>query len=345
MEEVKFMVANVVASQGKLGEGVGQARSGLGSALDRMVSSGTFLLIPIAGLVAIMSFASPEFFASDNLFSILRTASIFAIIGVGQTFVMTSGQIDLSVGSMLALVMVGAGGVAVSGLPIPVAVLFAVLFGAFLGAVNGLIVAWLRVPALLATLGTLITFRGVVQEYADGNYITRFPEPLVYLGQGMVGPVPVPVIIAMAVALVGWSLYRFTRLGRYAVAIGGNERAAVIAGINVRLWKVLIYAFQGSLVGVASVVMMARLNAAHPSTGQLTELHVIAGVVIGGTLLFGGRGLIWGTVFGMILIGILENGLLLAGLGFFWQQIFLGLLIIGAVAFQLSRKTNKQELS
>lgn len=339
------MVSNVVTSPGKLGGGLGKARNGLGSALDKMVASGTFLVIPIAGLVIIMAFASPVFLDSGNLFNILRTASIFAIIGVGQTFVMTAGQIDLSVGSMLAMVMVGAGALVVNDWPIPVAFLFAVLFGASLGVINGLVVAWLRVPALLATLGTLITFRGIVQEYSAGSYITRFPESLVYLGQGMVGPVPVPVIIAATVALIGWTLFRFTRLGRYAVAIGGNERAAIIAGINVRLWKVVIYAFQGALVGVASVVMMARLNAAHPSSGQLVELHVIAGVVIGGTLLFGGRGLVWGTVLGMILIGILENGLLLAGLGFFWQQIFLGLLIIGAVAFQLSRKSNQLKLA
>lgn len=321
-----------------------KAQTGFSRALDRLVSSGTFLIVPIAGLVVIMSIASPVFLDSGNLFNILRTASIFAIIGVGQTFVMTAGQIDLSVGSMLAIVMVGTGVLVVDDWPIPVAILFAVVFGAFLGTLNGLVVAWLRVPALLATLGTLITFRGIVQEYSAGSYVTRFPESLVYLGQGMVGPIPVPVIIATFIALVGWLLFRFTRLGRYAVAIGGNERAAIIAGINVRLWKVIIYAFQGSLVGVASVVMMARLNAAHPSTGQLVELHVIAGVVIGGTLLFGGRGLVWGTVLGMVLIGILENGLLLAGLGFFWQQIFLGLLIIGAVAFQLSRKTNKNRV-
>lgn len=307
--------------------------------LDRMVDSGTFLIIPIVLLVVVMSLASPAFFDTSNIFNILRTASVVAIIGIGQTFVITSGNIDLSVGSMLAVIMVATGTLIVAGLPLIAAILFAAILGGLLGALNGSIVAFLKVPALLATLGTLITFRGAVQEYSAGSYITRFPEELVLIGQGAWGPVPVPVVIALVVAVIGWLLFRFTRLGRYAIAIGGNERAAIIAGINVRLWKVLIYAFQGAMVGIAAIVMMGRLNAAHPTAGQLLELHVIAGVVLGGTLLFGGRGFIFGTLFGMLLIGVLENGLLLAGLGFFWQQIFLGLLIIVAVAFQLSRRS------
>lgn len=315
--------------------------SGHPSLIDRMVANGTFLLLPLLILVVIMTIASDAFLATGNLFNIMRTAAVVSIIGVGQTFVITSRNIDLSVGSMLAVVMAVVGTFVVDGLPILAAVVLAMVLGALLGALNGLIVAWLRVPALLATLGTLITFRGAVQQYMEGSYFTRFPESLVLLGQGAWGIVPVPVVLALVVATVGWLLYRYTRLGRYAVAIGGNEKAAVLAGINVRLWKVIIYAFQGTLVGLAAIVMMGRLNAAHPSVGQLMELHVIAGVVLGGTLLYGGRGFIWGTLLGMLVIGVLENGLLLAGLGFFWQQIFLGVMIIAAVALQLSRHSGR----
>ena len=312
--------------------------------VDRMVETGTFLIIPLIIIGIILTFASEHFLATDNLFTIARTASVYAIIGVGQTFVMTSANIDLSVGSMLALIMALTGTFIVGGGSIPVAILLALALGVVFGAINGFVVAWLKIPALLATLGTLITYRGVVLEFMHGDYHVRFPSSLVYLGQGMVGPVPVPVIIALAVGILGWLLYRFTRVGRYAVAIGDNERAAQLAGINVRRWKLMIFSFQGCLVGLASIVMMGRLNAAHPSVGQLMELHVIAGVVLGGTLLFGGRGFIFGTLLGMLLIGVLENGLLLAGLGFFWQQIFLGILLIFAVALQLARAGRRSTL-
>lgn len=305
--------------------------------LDRLVDTGTFLIVPLVIIVVALTLYTDTFMSTGNLFRIARTAAVVSIIGIGQTFVITSGNIDLSVGSMLALIMALTGTFIVGGGSIPVAILLAMALGVIFGVINGLIVARLRVPALLATLGTLITFRGAVMQYMDGDYHVRFPELLVLLGQGAYGPVPIPVIIAAGVAVIGWLLYRYTRFGRYAVAIGGNERAAILAGINVRRWKVIIFGFQGLLVGLASIVMMGRLNAAHPSTGQLMELHVIAGVVLGGTLLFGGKGFIFGTLLGMLLIGVLENGLLLAGLGFFWQQIFLGLLLIFAVALQLAR--------
>jgi ribose/xylose/arabinose/galactoside ABC-type transport system permease subunit len=312
--------------------------------LDRMVNSGTFLIIPLLLIVLALTLYTDTFMSTGNLFRIARTAAVVAIIGIGQTFVITSGNIDLSVGSMLALIMSITGTFVVGGGAIPIAVLLALALGVGFGIINGLIVAWLRVPALLATLGTLITFRGAVMQYMDGDYHVRFPESLVLLGQGAYGPVPVPVIIAGVVAIIGGLLYRYTRFGRYSVAIGGNERAATLAGINVRRWKISIFAFQGLLVGLAAIVMMGRLNAAHPSTGQLMELHVIAGVVLGGTLLFGGRGFIVGTLLGMLLIGVLENGLLLAGFGFFWQQIFLGLLLIFAVALQLARQKTDSDI-
>lgn len=315
----------------------GREKRNLAYVIDRLVETGTFLVVPLLIIMVGLTLYTDTFLASDNLFRIARTAAVYAIIGVGQTFVITSGNIDLSVGSMLALISAITGTFIVGGGSIPVAIVLAMALGVVFGLINGFVVAWLRVPALLATLGTLIAFRGAVMEYMDGDYHVRFPESLVFIGQGFVGPVPVPVILAAVIAVIGWLIFRFTRFGRYAVAIGGNERAAVLAGINVRFWKLAIFAFQGALVGVASIVMMGRLNAAHPSTGQLMELHVIAGVVLGGTLLFGGRGFIFGTLLGMLLIGVLENGLLLAGLGFFWQQIFLGTLLVFAVAIQMAR--------
>lgn len=327
-------------------EGADVVSKGVGHRLlrsvDRMIDTGTFLIIPILVIGLTLSLVTDTFLQTSNLFTIARTAAVAVIIGVGMTFVITSANIDLSVGSMLALIMALTGTYLVAGGSVILAFLLAMVLGAAFGAFNGFIVAWLKVPALLATLGMLITYRGAVQEYMEGDYHVRFPDALVLLGQGAWGPVPVPVVIALVVVIVGWLLLRYTRFGRYATAIGGNERAALLAGINVRMWKMAIFAFQGALVGIAAMVMMGRLNAAHPNTGQLLELHVIGGVVLGGTLLFGGRGFIWGSVLGMLLIGLLENGLLLAGLGFFWQQIILGLLLVGAVALQIARRGRRE---
>jgi ribose transport system permease protein len=297
-----------------------------------------FLVLPLLLIMLGLALATDKFFTANNLFNIMRTASVFMVIGVGQTFVITSANIDLSVGSMLALIAALAGTYLATGGSVIVAILMALALGIVFGALNGLIVTRLGVPALLATLGTLVAYRGIVQEYMQGDYHVSFPDPIVFIGQGMIGPVPVPVIIALSVAVIGSLLLRFTRFGRYCIAIGGNEDATRLAGINVNRWKTIVFAFQGLLVGLASIMLMGRLNAAHPSIGQGLELHVIAGVVLGGTSLFGGKGSIMGTVLGMLLIGVLENGLLLAGLGFFWQQIFLGMLIIFAVAVQTSRQ-------
>jgi ribose transport system permease protein len=256
---------------------------------------------------------------------------------------MTSRNIDLSVGAMMALIMALTGTVIFDmGIPWWAALALAMTLGMGLGLFNGFVVTVLKVPALLATLGTLVFYRGVVQEYMYGSYHVRFPEDIVYLGQGRIDIIPLPVIIAAGVAIVGWLLLSQTRFGRYTTAIGGNPEAAERAGIRTGRWVVLVFVFQGLLVGLAAVVLMGRLDAAQPTVGTGLELAVIAGVVLGGTSLFGGRGLIGGTILGVLLIGVLENGLLLAGAGFFWQQIMLGLLIIGAVSFQMWRQRRSE---
>jgi ribose transport system permease protein len=310
---------------------------GLPQRLWRLIERSNILTIPLIVLIVVMSLLSDRFLTEVNVYNVLRAASVYIIIGVGQAFVMTSRNIDLSVGSMMALIMAVVGKFMFDGGAVWIAVIYALGLGVLLGAVNGLIVTLLGVPALLATLGMLVTYRGMVNEYLYGTTVSRFPEWITWLGQGTLGPVPVPVVIALVVAGLGSLLYHFTRVGRYAVAIGGNEEAAVLAGIRVRLWKTVFFALQGLLVGLAALVFLGRLDAAHPTVGVGLELHVIGGVVLGGTLLFGGRGTMWGVVLGMVLIAVLNNGLILAGAGFFIQQIFLGILLVLAVAAQTAR--------
>jgi ribose/xylose/arabinose/galactoside ABC-type transport system permease subunit len=244
---------------------------------------------------------------------------------------------------MLGLVMAIAGtAMKWYGVPVPLAIVLALFSGAMLGLINGLIVTGLKVPALLATLGTLVAYRGILNQYMYGETASRFPDSVVFLGQGMVGPIPVPVIVAAVTVVLAMLAYRYTRFGRYAVAIGSNEEAAKRAGINVNFWKVSYFTLQGMLCGLAAIVYLGQLNATHPSIGTALELHIIAGTILGGTLLFGGYGSIGGMALGMYLIDVLENGLVLAGAGFFVQQIFLGILLIAAVAAQLAQRRRRE---
>lgn len=303
------------------------------------------LILPIILFMILMSILSDRFFTTANQFSMMRAASIFVIIGVGQAFVMCSRNIDLSVGSMLGLIMGVVGTFVFGGGSITLAILLALGLGIVLGLFNGFVVTWLKVPALLATLGTLVAYRGLVNQYMYGSTVSRFPEPIVWMGQGRMLGVPVPIYFAAATAILGAVLYRYTRFGRYAVAIGGNEEAAVLAGIRVRLWKNAFFAFQGACVGLAALIFLGRLDAAHPGVGTAMELHVIAGVVLGGTILFGGYATMWGVVLGMFMIELIGNGLLLSGAGFFWQQVFLGAMLILAVALQMFKYRKQSVLA
>ena len=316
-------------------DGSPKSDGGVGRQVWDRLKSMNMLILPIIAFMILMSALSPQFLTTANQYSMLRAASIFVIIGVGQAFVMCSRNIDLSVGSMLGLIMGVVGTFLFGGGSIFLAVLLALGMGAALGMFNGVVVTFLKVPALLATLGTLVAFRGLVNQYMYGSTVSRFPEPIVWLGQGRIFEIPVPIFFAAGTAILGSVLYRYTRFGRYAIAIGGNEEAAILAGIRVRFWKISFFMFQGACVGLAALIFLGRLDAAHPGVGTALELHVIAGVVLGGTILFGGYATMWGVVLGMFLIELIGNGLLLSGAGFFWQMVLLGFMLILAVALQM----------
>ena len=300
------------------------------------------LVFPLILFMLAFSLMHERFLTPVNLLNIARAAAMATVIGIGMTFLITSRNIDLSVGSMLGLTMAVAGtAMKWFGVPVPLAILLALGAGAVLGLINGLVVTMFKVPSLLATLGTLVAYRGVLNQYMYGETASRFPESVVFLGQGMVGPIPVPVIVAAIAVAIAMYAYRYTRFGRYAVAIGSNEEAAQRAGINVNFWKVMYFMLQGILCGLAAVIYLGQLNATHPAIGTGLELHIIAGTILGGTLLFGGYGSIGGMALGMYLIGVLENGLVLGGAGFFVQQIFLGILLIAAVAAQLAQRRRR----
>ena len=301
------------------------------------------VLIAIVVIYAILTFMTGETFNTiDNQITIMRAASVFLILAVGQTLVMSTGGIDISTGSMIGVVgaIVGIGlenGWMAPALSLPAAI----LIGAALGAFNGFNVTILGVPPLLATLGTFVAYRGFTQYFMGVNLVTELPDIITTIGRAYVLGIPVAVWTALTVTLLGWFALRRTVYGRYIIAIGSNPAAARATRINVRGITASTYIIQGALAGLAALVLMGRLDSASAAMGEGLELHIIAAVVLGGTYLFGGRSTMIGTLLGVYLIGMLENGLVQTGAGFFVQKMILGLLIIGAVALQLHQKRNR----
>jgi ribose/xylose/arabinose/galactoside ABC-type transport system permease subunit len=323
------------------GRAEAEASGGL-AAIGRFLGAINPLIFVIVLLYIGVALLSDRFLALHNQMNITRQVAVYLIIALGQTFVISSRGIDLSVGSMLglcgAVVATQIGG----GTPQWLAMLMTVALGTALGAVNGAIITQLRISPLIATLGMLVTLRGATHLYYSHLYahyvVSRLPPEIVFLGQGFVGPVPLPAILAFAMVAVAWYLFYYTRFGSYTTSIGSNEQACSLAGIHVNTYKVLIYAFQGLCVGIAAVILVGRLNGASPVLGTGYELHIIAAVVLGGTALFGGIGSILGTVLGIFTIGIVENGMVLIGADFHMQRVLIGLLLIAAVAYQGYRR-------
>ncbi len=289
----------------------------------------------IMALCLIMAFADLRFFRWQNLMIILQDASIFMVLAMGMTLVITGRGIDLSVGSIAALsAVIMAMLIKDAGFNVFVGMAVALLVGVACGSVNGFVVTKLRVPDLIATLSTDLVFRGLALVLAAGMVLARFPEPLTWIGRGRIlDLLPVAAVIGVFAIAVGYVLYRYTPLGRYAVAIGGNTEAAFLTGIDVHRHKVYQYMLLGGLAGLAGILLTGRLNAIQATAGMGLTLHTIAAVVVGGTSLFGGRGSMTGTLVGVLLLSMVVNALVMLRLDFFWQQVAAGLIIITSVAF------------
>lgn len=285
-----------------------------------------FLLLMVA-----LTFLSDSFLTARNLLNIARQVSINAIIAAGMTFVILTAGIDLSVGSVLAFSGAIIAGLLAAGRPLLLCLGAGLLLGALLGVINGLIVTRGGVQPFIATLAMLTIARGATLVYTDGRPITGLPDAFVWLGAGDIGPIPVPVLIMGAVFLGAYVVLTQTVLGRYVYAIGGNEEAARLSGVNVTFYKTLAYVISGALAAVSGIILTARLNSAQPTAGGGYELDAIAAVVLGGTTLAGGEGSIAGTLLGAFIIGVLNNGLNLLNVSSFYQQVVKGVVILLAV--------------
>jgi ribose transport system permease protein len=289
-------------------------------------------LVVLAVLCALMTVLSSAFLSVSNILNILLSTSVFGVLAIGMTFVISSAGIDLSVGSILALSgVVGAILTSNLGLPWWIGILGCLAAGALTGAINGFLITKGAIPPFIVTLGMLGVARGVALVLSDGVSIYGLAPEITWLGQGRPFGVPVPVIVLLLTALVAHVVLAHTRFGTYAQVIGDNESAARAMGVRVERMKVLLYTLSGLLSGLAGLLFAARINSGEPTAGISYELTAITATILGGTNLFGGRGSVAGTLIGALIMGVLQNGLNLLAVRPFYQQIAIGAVLILAV--------------
>jgi len=309
-------------------------------------------LLALALMVAGMSLMSDRFLTAANGWNIMRQISVNACLSIGMTMIIIAGGIDLSVGSVLALSGAVTAGFIKSPVLIPAldvqleftplgAVVAGLLTGLLLGWLNGQMITRLRIPPFIATLGMLSVARGLTMLWTKGFPITGLGPELAVLGTANFVGAPVPVWIAAGLTLVFSLAMKYSRLGRYIYAVGGNERAARLSGVNVQRVKATVYMLGGGLAAVAGLIVTSRLDSAQPNAGAGYELDSIAAVVIGGTSLSGGRGSILGTITGCLIIGVLNSGLVLLDVSPFWQQVVKGAVILLAAALDRLRTASE----
>lgn len=299
------------------------------------------ILAPLAALLlvaAITALATPRFLDAGNLSNLALQVSIVAIVAIGSTFVIFTGGIDLSPGSAIALsTMIFAVMVKFGGVPLPVAMVATVGVGAVLGALNGLLSAYLRIPAFITTLAALSAFRGAAFMFNNGSPVFSLHPALETVFYGTLGGLPLPLFYLIALYVLAWYVLRYSAFGRAIYAVGGNPNAARLSGLNVRRTQFAAFVIAGAAAGIGAVLMAARLNSGSPNYGVGLELAAIAAAVIGGASLAGGRGNIINTVIGALTIVIVQNGLNLNAVPTSAQNIVIGAIIVTAVGLDMWR--------
>ncbi len=318
--------------------------------------------IALFAVLLFFSFAAPNFLSAANLVLMSKHVALNAFLAIGMTFVIITGGIDLSVGAIVGLCGMVAGGLILHGIDlrfgytvffnIPEIILITLALGVVIGLLNGLLITRLNVAPFIATLGTLYVARGSALLLSDG---ATFPNlegnpalgttGFAFLGAGQILHLPVAIWILVAVALGAAYVARSTPLGRHIFAVGGNERAAALSGIRVSRVKLFVYMFSGFCSAIVGLIISSELMAAHPATGETFELNAIAAAVLGGTSMSGGRGTIGGTIIGAFVIGILSDGLVMMGVSAFWQMVIKGVVIIAAVVIDQAQRKLQQRVA
>lgn len=309
------------------------------------------IVVIFIGMCLILSIVSPAFRSMRNITNVIRQVSIIGIVSMGVTFAIITTGIDLSSGSMIALISVVVASLSQNSInpdqpisivmPIAFGIGIALIIGLFLGAVNGTLHAYGKIPPFIATLGMMTVARGAAALFTQGRPVGDLKDTFTFIGTGNFLNIPLPILIYIAMGILSHILLSKTKFGRHVFAIGGNEQAARICGINVRKTLVKVYAYAGFLTAVSAILLTARTSAGNPTYGLSYELDAIASTVIGGTSLSGGIGSIPFCVIGALIIGVLNNGMDLLGVNAYWQQIAKGVIIVVAVLIDARKQKRK----
>lgn len=303
---------------------------------------GIYILLVV--VFAFFSIVAPNFLAAKNVINILRQVSMFGIVVVGVSMVMIGGGMDLSVGMQMAVDGMLVGYMMVNmNLPILLSAVITIVVGCILGAANGVVAVKLHIAPIIVTLGTMLILQGVAYLITGGYPITGMPEAFKFIGQGYVGIIPVPVIIFAIFIIFGAVVMNKTYLGRYIYALGGNKEAARLAGINVDKLTIMVYTFCGFAAGIAALIMVGRTNASQPGAGSSYSFDCMTAACLGGISIAGGEGRISGTVIGVIILGILDNGLVLMSVNSNWQSVIKGAILLAAVAIDCYQGSGKKK--
>jgi ribose transport system permease protein len=290
------------------------------------------VLLSLFFVMLIFSFLTPAFLEQRNMVNILLQASINAVVAIGMTLVIITAGIDLSVGSIVALTGIFAAKMMVNGVPMVYAIFLTIFGGAICGALNGVLISYVSLQPFLVTLGTMSLYRGLALIYSDGIPIINLPSQFLTRMNITNTSIPVPVIMMFVFAVVIFFILKYLKLGEYIFAIGGNEEAARLSGVNVNKYKTITYAISGIACAIAGIIFLGRLAAAEPMAGNSYELDAIAAAAIGGASLSGGKGSILGTIIGALILSALRNGLTLLNVQAFYQLVAIGVIIIIAIS-------------
>lgn len=309
--------------------------AGLKSAYDKV---GVFLILMV--IVILLSILSKNFLTYLNIINVIRQITFIALIGLGSMIIIITTGIDLSPGSVVGLTSVIVASFAHPGQhSLVVTLLIGVSVGIAVGLINGILVAKTGLPPFIVTLGMFTTVRGLALLYSDGRPVNSLSKDFIFIGSGTVLGIPVPIIILFVILVITHILLNNSQLGRHIYALGGNEQAAIISGINVNKVKIFCYTYAGFLAALSGLILTGRIASGQPGLGVGYELDAIAAAVIGGTSLSGGIGTVFGTISGALVIGVINNGMDLLNINMYWQQITKGLIIILAVL--LDKQKNK----
>jgi ribose/xylose/arabinose/galactoside ABC-type transport system permease subunit len=301
-------------------------RQGIKRYHSQLLLLGVLLLLMI-----LMSSVSEYFFAWKNFYNILDQSAVYIILSVGMTFVIASGGVDLSVGSVAGLGGVTMAVLMKAGMDVPGAVISGIALCVLIGVANGALISFMRINAFIITLVTMIIARGFALILTGGVSIYGFDKGFKWFGTGDIGPVNAPIVISLICAVIGMLLLRRTLWGKYALALGANDEALRRAGVKTRFYRTSIYAVSGLCAAIAGLIMTARLNSAAPLAGQNYEMDAIAAVVLGGASMSGGKGTVLGTLFACLILAVMRNGLTLLAIPTYYQQVVTGLIILAAI--------------